>query len=159
MTPTRAWEVAHTVVEPPSSVVKCLWEVLVGGLFFAVGVCVCRCRGCCSVGVCVCDLLIFLHERPPPTPHSTTLKGGATKAIPPKHLDLFQGASLRLPKPLSDRSLCVCARVPFVLYTVCESQVARRSTPVQSTTLSSATSTGVTRGGVRINPGLSLNPT
>jgi len=27
--PTRAWEVARTVVAPPSSVVKCLWEVFV----------------------------------------------------------------------------------------------------------------------------------
>jgi len=25
-------------------------------------VCVCRCRGCCSLSVCVCDLLIYLHE-------------------------------------------------------------------------------------------------
>ena len=27
--PTRAWEVARTVVAPPSSVVKCLWQVFV----------------------------------------------------------------------------------------------------------------------------------
>jgi len=27
-------------------------------------VCVCRCRGWCSLSVCVCDLLIFLHEAP-----------------------------------------------------------------------------------------------
>ena len=27
--PNRAWEVARTVVAPPSSVVKCLWEVFV----------------------------------------------------------------------------------------------------------------------------------
>jgi len=65
---TRAWEVARTVVAPPSSVVKCLWEVFVWGfgvLFLScvcVCVCVCRCRGCCSLPVCVCDLLIFLHR-------------------------------------------------------------------------------------------------
>ena len=29
--PTRAWEVARTVVAPPLSVVKCLWEVFVWG--------------------------------------------------------------------------------------------------------------------------------
>jgi len=53
--PTRAWEVARTVVAPPSSVVKCLWGVFVWGL-----VC-CSCRVCVSVSgvlfsvaVCVC---------------------------------------------------------------------------------------------------------
>ena len=59
---TRAWEVARTVVAPPSSVVKCSWEVFVwgcgvlflscvsvSGVLFSVGVCV----------VCVCDMLIF----------------------------------------------------------------------------------------------------
>jgi len=60
--PTRAWEVARTVVAPPSSVVKCLWEVfvwgfgvlflscacvMVWGVLFSVSVCVCVC-------VCVC---------------------------------------------------------------------------------------------------------
>jgi len=51
-----------TVIAPPSSGVKCLW-VFVWGL-----VC-CSCRVCVGVGgvvlcrcVCVCDLLIFLHE-------------------------------------------------------------------------------------------------
>jgi len=64
--PTRASEVARTVVAPPSSVVKCLWGVFVwefGVLFLS---CVCVCRGCCSpsvcVCVCVCDLLIFLQK-------------------------------------------------------------------------------------------------
>jgi len=48
--PTRAWEVARTVVAPPSSVVKCLWEVFVWGfgrLFLSCvcvgGVVLCRC--------------------------------------------------------------------------------------------------------------------
>jgi len=56
-----------TVVAPPSSVVKCLWEVVVwgfGALFLSCacvsvsvgGVVLCRC-------VCVCDLLIFLPFR------------------------------------------------------------------------------------------------
>ena len=38
--PTRAWEVARTAVAPPSSVVKCLWGVLVWGfglLFLSCG--------------------------------------------------------------------------------------------------------------------------
>ena len=63
---TRAWEVARTIVAPPSSVMRCLWVafvwgcgvlflscecVSVSGVLFSVGVCVC---------VCVCDLLIFL---------------------------------------------------------------------------------------------------
>ena len=57
---SRAWEVARTVVAPPSSVVNCLWEVFVWGfgvLFLSCacvsvsgGVVLCRC-------VCVCDLL------------------------------------------------------------------------------------------------------
>jgi len=53
---SQAWEVARTVVAPPSSVVKCLWEVLVwefgvlflscvvvsvSGVLFSVEVCVC----------------------------------------------------------------------------------------------------------------------
>jgi len=66
--PTRAWEVARTVVAPPSSVVKCLWEVLVGGL----GGCSCRVRVCVGVGGvvlcrCVClwpvDLFLLLGHR------------------------------------------------------------------------------------------------
>ena len=40
--PTRALEVARTVVAPPLSVVKCLWEVLVWGS--------CRARVCAGVG-------------------------------------------------------------------------------------------------------------
>jgi len=59
--PTRAWEVARTVVAPPSSVTKCLWggvRLGVWGVVLVVCVCVggvdlCRC-------VCVCDLLIVL---------------------------------------------------------------------------------------------------
>jgi len=52
--PTRAWEVARTVVAAPSSGVKCLWEVFVWGVVLVVCVCVCRCRGCCSLSGCVC---------------------------------------------------------------------------------------------------------
>jgi len=40
--PTRAWEVARTVVAPPLSVVKCLWEVFVWGS--------CRARVCAGAG-------------------------------------------------------------------------------------------------------------
>ena len=68
--PTRAWEVARTVVAAPSSVVKCSWELFVWGVVLVVCVCVCRCRGCCSLSVCVCDLLIFLP--------SSTLQNQAT---------------------------------------------------------------------------------
>jgi len=59
--PTRAWEVARTVVAPPLSVVKCLWEVFVWGSCRAR---VCRCRGCflCRCVLCACDLLIVLHD-------------------------------------------------------------------------------------------------
>jgi len=32
VTPTRAWEVARTVVAPPSSAAKCLWGVFVWGV-------------------------------------------------------------------------------------------------------------------------------
>jgi len=55
--------VALTVVAPPSSVDKCLWEVFVWGfgVLFLLCVCVgvggvvlCRC-------VCVCDLFIFVQ--------------------------------------------------------------------------------------------------
>jgi len=40
--PTRAWEVARTVVAPPVSVVKCLWKVFVWRS--------CRARVCAGVG-------------------------------------------------------------------------------------------------------------
>jgi len=49
-----------TVVAPPSSVVKCLWEVFVWGDVLVVCVCVSVSGVLFSVGVCVCDLLIFL---------------------------------------------------------------------------------------------------
>jgi len=50
----------------PSSVVKGLWGVFVCGFVGRLG-CVVSCRVCVCVGgvvlcVCVCDLLIFLHE-------------------------------------------------------------------------------------------------
>jgi len=60
--PTRAWEVARTVVAPPSSVVKCLWEVFVWGVVLVVCVCVSVLGVLFSVGVCACDLLIFWQE-------------------------------------------------------------------------------------------------
>jgi len=56
------------VVAPPSSVVKCLWEVFVWGfgvLFLScvcVSVCV-RCRGCRSVGVCACVTWWSFYDR------------------------------------------------------------------------------------------------
>jgi len=52
--PTRAWEVARTVVAPPSSVVKCLWGVFVWGfrVLFLSRVCVSGVLF--SVGVWVC---------------------------------------------------------------------------------------------------------
>ena len=58
--PTRAWEVARTVVAPPLSVVKLVGGVRLGVLSCA---CVCRCRGCflCRCVLCACDLLIVLH--------------------------------------------------------------------------------------------------
>jgi len=66
--PTRAWEVARTVVAPPLSVVKCLWEVFVWGS--------CRARVCAGVGgvfcrcvLCACDLLIVLRI-PVTQPHA-----------------------------------------------------------------------------------------
>jgi len=60
--PTRAWEVARTVVAAPSSVVKCLWGgVRLGCCSRRVRVCVSLSGVLFSVGVCVCDLLIFLH--------------------------------------------------------------------------------------------------
>jgi len=61
--PTRAWEVARTVVAPPSSVFKCLWDVFVlgFGVLFLSCVCVSVSGVLFSVGVCVCDLLMFLH--------------------------------------------------------------------------------------------------
>ena len=63
----RAWEVARTVVAPPSSVVKCLWEVFVWGFGVLFLSCVCVCVGiggvvlCRCVCVCVCDRLICSH--------------------------------------------------------------------------------------------------
>ena len=53
--PTRAWEVARTVVAPPSSVVKCLWGVFVWGfgVLFLSYVCVSVSGMLFSVGVCV----------------------------------------------------------------------------------------------------------
>ena len=53
---------ARIVVAPPSSVVKCLWEVFVWGVVLVVCVCVSVSGVMFSVGVCVCDLSIFLHE-------------------------------------------------------------------------------------------------
>jgi len=52
-------EVARTVVAPPSSVVKCLWEVFVWGVVLVV--CVCVGVGGVVLCWCVCDLLIFLY--------------------------------------------------------------------------------------------------
>jgi len=69
--PTQAWEVARTVVAPPSSVVKCLWGVFVWGFGVLFLSCVCVCVGvggavlCRCVCVCVCDLLIFLQSTAP----------------------------------------------------------------------------------------------
>jgi len=51
---------ARTVVAPPSSVVECLWKVFVWGVVLVVCVCVSFLGVLFSVGVCVCDLLIFL---------------------------------------------------------------------------------------------------
>jgi len=51
--PTRTWEVARTVVAPPSSVVKCLWGGVRLGVWGLVLV-VCVSRVLFSVGVCVC---------------------------------------------------------------------------------------------------------
>jgi len=50
------WEVARTVVAPPSSVVKCLWEVFVWGfgVLFLSCACVSVSGVLFSVGVCVC---------------------------------------------------------------------------------------------------------
>jgi len=47
-----AWEVAGTVVAPPSSVVKCLWEVFVWG--FGVLFLPCVCVGVGGVVLCRC---------------------------------------------------------------------------------------------------------
>ena len=46
-------------------VVKCLWEVFVWGFGVLFLSRVCLCRGCCSLSVCVCDLLICLPRRRP----------------------------------------------------------------------------------------------
>jgi len=57
---------SRTIVAPPSSVVKCLCEVLVWGfgVLFLSCACVSVPGVLLSVGVCVCvcDLLIFLQE-------------------------------------------------------------------------------------------------
>ena len=56
---------AGIIVAPPSSVVKCLWEVFIWGFGVLFLSCVCgRCRGCCSLSVCVCGLflLIFFYR-------------------------------------------------------------------------------------------------
>jgi len=87
--PTRAWEVARTVVAPPSSVVKCLWEVFVWGfgVLFMSCVCVCQYRGCCSLSVC--GLLIFLHvsladEQRPPASRVEALYGARLRGLGPR---------------------------------------------------------------------------
>jgi len=64
------WEVARTVVAPPSSVVKCLWEVFVrecGVLFLSCCVCVSVSGVLFSFSVCVCDLLILSTRSSGPT--------------------------------------------------------------------------------------------
>jgi len=65
MNPRVPWEVARTVVAPPSSVAKRLWEVFVWG--FGVVFLSCACVGVGGVVlcryVCVSDLLIFLPEK------------------------------------------------------------------------------------------------
>jgi len=48
-----AWEVARTVVAPPSSVVKCVWEVFVWG-FGVLFLCVCVGVGGVVLCRCVC---------------------------------------------------------------------------------------------------------
>jgi len=60
---THAFEIARTVVEPPSSVVTILWEVFVWGFGVLFLPCVCRCWGSCSLSVCVwpVDLLTHTH--------------------------------------------------------------------------------------------------
>ena len=54
---------ARTVVAPPSSVVKCLWEVFVLGVWGVVlVVCVSVSGVLFPVGVCVCDLFLFFTD-------------------------------------------------------------------------------------------------
>jgi len=57
----------RTVVAPPSSVVKCFWEVFVWGFGVLFVSCVCVGVGgavlCRCVCVCVCGLLIFLKSQ------------------------------------------------------------------------------------------------
>jgi len=48
-----AWEVARTAVAPPSSVVKCLWEVFVWGCGMLFLSCACVCVGGGGVVLCV----------------------------------------------------------------------------------------------------------
>ena len=52
----------QTLTYTPSSVVKCLCEVFVRGVVLVVCVCVSVSGVLFSVGVCVCDQLIFLHS-------------------------------------------------------------------------------------------------
>ena len=54
----------HTSVFTERRAVKCLWEVFVWGSGVLFLSCVCVCRGCCSLSVCVGggDLLIFYRE-------------------------------------------------------------------------------------------------
>ena len=54
--PSRAWEVARIVVAPPSSVVKCVWEVFAWGfgVLFLSCVCVSVSGVLFSIGVYVC---------------------------------------------------------------------------------------------------------
>jgi len=70
--PARAWEVARTVVAPPSSVVQCLWKVFVWGvgvLFLSCvcvgvgGVVLCRCVCVCVLLICSQALIPFLIHR------------------------------------------------------------------------------------------------
>jgi len=53
--------VTHTVIAPPSSVVKCLWGNVRLGVWGVVLV-VCVCVGGVVLSLCVGDLLIFLPE-------------------------------------------------------------------------------------------------
>jgi len=59
LSPTRAWEVARTVVAPPSSIVQCLWGVFLGGVWGVVLV-VCVCVTCFSLTAQGAVSLLFL---------------------------------------------------------------------------------------------------
>ena len=60
---------ARTVVAPPSSIVKCLWEVFVGGFGVLFWSCVCVCVGVVVLCRCVCVCLltcdVSLQEQAP----------------------------------------------------------------------------------------------